>query len=112
MAAPGYYFHIGAGGELFAACGIYAPQHPVKWIDDPEEFAALCTRLAREPMVALDVETTLEEPRVLCTIQLGIPGQTWVVDALAMRDLRPVKDLLENAQVVRPHPHLPLQPLA
>ncbi|MBI2426050.1 MAG: methyltransferase domain-containing protein [Candidatus Hydrogenedentes bacterium] len=79
--------------------GIYEPQHPVVWIDEPGEFAALCTRLAREPMVALDVETTLEEPRVLCTIQLGIPGRTWVVDALAMSDLRPVKDLLENERV-------------
>jgi ribonuclease D len=50
-------------------------------------------------MVALDVETTLEEPRVLCTVQLGIANQSWIIDALAMKDLAPLKRLMENDAV-------------
>lgn len=42
MDAPGYYFHIGAGGEeLFAACGIYAPQ--------PERLAMIRRFIAAQP---------------------------------------------------------------
>ncbi len=79
--------------------GIYEPRFPITWIDNYDAMAALCERLAAESMVALDVETTLEEPRVLCTIQLGIEGSSWIIDALAMENLAPVKALMENDQV-------------
>lgn len=79
--------------------GTYEPRNPVTWISDQFETEALCERLQREPMVALDVETTLVEPRVLCTIQLGIAGHTWIVDALALDDLSPIKRLMENPQI-------------
>lgn len=79
--------------------GTYQPRFPVKWIDDPLEMARLCDRLQAEPMVALDVETTLDEPRVLCTVQLGIANQSWIIDALAMKDLSPLKTLMENDAV-------------
>ena len=79
--------------------GIYSPTFPWKWVDDRAELEALCGRLLREPLVGLDVETTLEEPRVLCTIQLSVPGHTWIVDALAFADLDPVKAVLESDRV-------------
>jgi hypothetical protein len=79
--------------------GIYQPRFPITWIDTFEAMEVLCKRLASEPMVALDVETTLEEPRVLCTIQLGIENDSWIIDALAMESLAPVKALMENDQV-------------
>lgn len=79
--------------------GIYQPRFPIAWVDSYDEMTALCARLAAEPMVALDVETTLEEPRTLCTIQLGIPDQSWIIDALVMPDLAPVKALMENEGV-------------
>ena len=79
--------------------GIYKPSFPWKWVDDRAEFEDLCARLLREPLVGLDVETTLEEPRVLCTIQLAVPGQTWIVDALAFADLAPIKPVLESDRV-------------
>lgn len=79
--------------------GTYRPRNSVTWITSQFETEALCERLAREPMVALDVETTLTEPRILCTIQLGIQGHTWIVDALALDSLAPLKRLLEDARV-------------
>ena len=79
--------------------GIYRPRFPVLWIDTFEEMATVCQRLHSEPIVALDVETTLDEPRVLCTIQIGIENHSWIIDALAMKDLSPVKKLMENEHV-------------
>lgn len=79
--------------------GTYQPRYPIAWVDSQVEMARVCERLADEPMVALDVETTLEEPRTLCTIQLGIEHQSWIIDALAMEDLGPVKALMENEAV-------------
>jgi hypothetical protein len=84
---------------LARKAGIYQPENPIEWIDDPARFAELCKQLQRESFVALDVETTLEEPRVLCTIQLGIEGQTWIVDALAMDSLEPIRPVLEHESV-------------
>lgn len=81
---------------LARRAGTYQPRFPIAWVDDPEEMARVCARLQREPMIALDVETTLDEPRVLCTVQLGIANQSWIIDALAMKDLSPLKALMEN----------------
>jgi len=79
--------------------GIHQPAAPWEWVDDPARFTSVCAELNRAPVVALDVETTLEEPRRLCTVQLGVRGQTYIVDALALEDLAPLKTLLENDAV-------------
>lgn len=79
--------------------GTYQPRFPIAWVDDPAEMARVCDALHGEPMLALDVETTLDEPRVLCTVQLGIANQSWIIDALAMKDLSPLKALMENDAV-------------
>lgn len=84
---------------LAGRAGIYTPRYPIAWVDGPDEMARVCARLADEPMIALDVETTLEEPRKLCTVQLGIQNQSWIIDALAMNDLTPLKALMENDAV-------------
>ncbi len=90
----------GSGLCLMARrAGLHQPSTPWEWVDDPVRFAAVCEQLNRAPVVALDVETTLEEPRKLCTIQLGVPGQTWIVDALALDDLDPLKRVMENDAV-------------
>ncbi|MBI1318410.1 MAG: hypothetical protein GC168_05585 [Candidatus Hydrogenedens sp.] len=79
--------------------GVYQPRNPVRWIDTHDAMREVCALLEREPCVGLDVETTLDEPRVLCTIQLANAEQTWIIDALAMPDLLPVKALMENDKV-------------
>ena len=84
---------------MASRAGIHQPATSWEWVDDPTRFTEICARLNEAPVVALDVETTLEEPRVLCTVQLGVPGQTWIVDALAMKDLGPLKTVMENDAV-------------
>jgi hypothetical protein len=79
--------------------GIYKPRLAVSWIDDTDEAARICAALQNEAQVGLDVETTLEEPRKLCTIQLAAPGHVWIVDALALTDYGPMKALMENPAV-------------
>jgi len=79
--------------------GIYAPRDGVTWIDSADEANALFARLLRERFVALDVETTLEEPRALCTVQLGVPGANYVVDAYAIEDWEPLRAVLESDAV-------------
>jgi hypothetical protein len=76
--------------------GVHDPNNPVEMVETPDALEDMCARLAQEKMVALDVETTLEEPRQLCTVQLGIPGYTYIVDAIAIPDLSPLKAILEN----------------
>lgn len=86
---------------LFRRGGAYRPRNPVDWIDDQESMATVCALLRGERLIGLDVETTLVEPRTLCTIQLGTSDRTFVIDALAMRDLQPVKALMEDDAVAK-----------
>mgnify|MGYP000708997474 CR=1 FL=1 len=81
--------------------GVYQPRNPVIWVDNQDVAAALCAQLVREPVIALDVETTLDEPRTLCTIQCSTADHNWIIDALALKDLAPVKALLENPAVMK-----------
>ncbi len=92
-------FQDRSAAAVVRKAGIYKPAFPWQWVDGRDAFEDLCARLLREPVVALDVETTLEEPRVLCTIQLAVPGHTWIVDALAFADLAPIKAVLESDRV-------------
>ena len=79
--------------------GVYTPRNPIEWIDTPGELALVCHALNQEPVIGLDVETTLEEPRTLCTIQIGVRDRTWIIDALACTDLSAVKTVMENEAV-------------
>ena len=79
--------------------GTYRPRNPVEWIDSQERVAALCRQLEEEPFIGLDVETTLDLPRKLCTIQLGTPKGTWIVDARAVSEFAPIRALMENPRV-------------
>lgn len=76
--------------------GVYTPAIPWVWMDNRDDFLAMCGRLVREPVIGLDVETTLEEPRILCTVQLATPARTYIVDALAVAPLDPLRPVLET----------------
>ena len=79
--------------------GIYTPRKPVHWVADFDTFRDACARMRQEPRVGLDVETTLNEPRVLCTVQLATAREIFVFDALALKDLSPLKELMEDDTV-------------
>lgn len=80
---------------------IYVPQRKVTWIATNQELDQACNRLRCEPVVGLDVETTLWEPRILCTVQLAIETEIFIVDALALRDLTPIKDVMGNESILK-----------
>ncbi len=84
---------------MFRKGGVYQPRLPMVWIDTPDALREAARRLNAEPRLALDVETTLGEPKTICTIQLGAPEATYIIDALAFQDLRPVKELMENPRI-------------
>ena len=80
--------------------GLHLAQRPYDWVADTAELGALCKRLEKAPLVALDIETTLVEPREVCTIQLATPDHTWIIDARGL-PLDPVQRVLENDQVTK-----------
>ncbi len=84
---------------LARRAGVYQPRHPVEWVDTQARVVEVCAELMGAPVLGLDVETTLEIPRSLCTVQLGIPGRTWILDALAIEDYAPVRELMQNERV-------------
>lgn len=86
---------------LFFKGGLYEPRLPIGWIDTLDALAAACRKLASRRRLGLDVETTLEEPRVLCTVQLADSEANYVIDALAIRDLSPLREVLEHPAVLK-----------
>ncbi len=72
------------------------PAKPVEWIANDDALAALCAELASEPVIALDVETTLGS-HALCLVQLGTPERNYVVDALEVTTLEPLGALLGSS---------------
>lgn len=84
---------------LARRAGVYQPRNPVEWVDTQAGIDRVCAELLHAPAVGLDVETTLDAPRALCTIQLGVPGKTWILDALAIEDYGAVRALMEDERV-------------
>ncbi|HOM48443.1 MAG TPA: hypothetical protein PK491_07985 [Candidatus Hydrogenedentes bacterium] len=87
--------------HLIQKSGVYKSQLQVRYVDIQEEFNAICTALHKETLLGLDVETTLEEPRTLCTVQLASPHEVYVFDALKITDLEPLKHLMENEEILK-----------
>lgn len=99
---PEYDTDDGAICVMARKGGIYTPRNPVHWVEDFDTFRDACMMMRAEPRVGLDVETTLDEPRVLCTVQLATPRETFIFDALALKDdLSPLKALMEDDNVVK-----------
>jgi ATP-dependent Lhr-like helicase len=80
--------------------GAFQPRNPITWIDTPAGLARLCEALATESVVALDVETALDFS-TLCLVQFGTRTRTWVVDALRVPDLSPLRPILANPTVIK-----------
>lgn len=95
--------NFGSDSGVLGLCGRrpggHEPRNPVEWVDTPDAVAAACERLLHEPHVGLDVETTLDEPRQICTIQLAARDCTYIIDAIAVSDWTGIKALLENENI-------------
>ncbi len=96
---PGYLGNSPAYGKL-------ASRGERAWVDRPEQLRQAATVLQQASIVAIDAEFTQarsynsseaasSSPR-LALLQLAIDGHCFVVDALRLRDLSPLADVVDN----------------
>lgn len=76
------------------------PRRPIVLVNDAAALSALAAALVDQPVVALDVETTLTDHR-LCLLQLGTPLENYLVDPLAVSDLTPLSSLLSSTKTTK-----------
>ena len=70
---------------------------PLIWVRTPSQLEEAVAALASEPVVGLDVETTLAK-RTLCLIQIAGREATYLIDALELPDLEPLGRLLASGR--------------
>ena len=79
------------------------------WVDRPEQLEQAASVLRQAAIVAIDAEFTQARPYStsdvtsstprLALLQLAIDGQCFVVDALRLRDLAPLADVVDNRDI-------------
>ena len=74
-------------------------------VTDADELPGIAETLAGAGAIGADIETTALDPRDGKTrlLQLAIPEETFVVDVFAVKDLSPLKEVLENGPVKALH---------
>src|SRR5215213_1590140 len=74
-------------------------------VNDADELPGIAETLAGAEAIGADIETTALDPRDGKTrlLQLAAPEETFVIDAFAVRDLSPLKGVLENGPVKALH---------
>lgn len=75
-------------------------ERPLVWVRTTAELEAAAAALATEPVVGLDVETTLAN-RSLCLAQLAGRKVTYLIDALEVPDLAPLGALLASRETIK-----------
>jgi ATP-dependent Lhr-like helicase len=73
---------------------------PLIWVRTPLQLAEAVAALASEPLVGLDVETTLAK-RALCLIQIAGREATYLIDTLELPDLEPLGHLLASSETTK-----------
>lgn len=77
-----------------------APKNDIQWVDTPEALRAVIDELRRADVVGLDVETALDSD-TLCLLQLATRTRTFLIDPLALGDLKPLEDVLSSLAPVK-----------
>src|SRR3712207_1659232 len=70
-------------------------------ITDAEELKGVAEILENAEAIGADIETTALNPRdgKMRLLQLATPGETFVIDVFAVRDLSPLEGVLESGPV-------------
>lgn len=76
------------------------PQNEIRYIDKQAALVELCAELMAEERVGLDVETTVFD-RELCVVQFSTASYNAVIDARAIKDLKPIAQVLESRDVLK-----------
>lgn len=70
------------------------------WVRTSAQLTDAVIALTSEPVVGLDVETTLAK-RALCLIQIAGREATYLIDALALPDLEPLRELFASGETAK-----------
>jgi ATP-dependent helicase Lhr and Lhr-like helicase len=73
---------------------------PLVWIHSQAELVDAAAVLLNEPVIGLDVETTLTAS-TLCLVQIAARQSTYLIDALDVPDLTPLAPLLSNTCIMK-----------
>src|SRR3712207_8224598 len=67
-------------------------------VTDPKDLPGIASALEGAEAVGTDTETTSLSPRdgEARLLQLAVPGRTFVIDLFEVRDISPLKDVLEG----------------
>lgn len=77
-----------------------APKNDVQWVDTPAALRAVSEELRAADVVGLDVETALDFG-TLCLLQIATRRRTFLIDPMAVGDLKPILDVLSGEVPVK-----------
>ncbi|WP_437915110.1 DEAD/DEAH box helicase [Sorangium sp. So ce302] len=77
-----------------------ALKNDVQWVDTPAALRAVSQDLRAADIVGLDVETALDFS-TLCLVQIATRNRTFLIDPLAVGDLKPIVDILSGSVPVK-----------
>ncbi|MFO0554340.1 MAG: DEAD/DEAH box helicase [Polyangiaceae bacterium] len=72
-----------------------SPKNDIQWVDTPAALRAVSEALRAATVVGLDVETALDFS-TLCLVQIATRTRTFLIDPLAVGDLKPIIDVLSG----------------
>lgn len=70
------------------------------WVRNETDLKAAVAALFEEPVIGLDVETTLEH-HSLCLVQIAGRATTYLIDPFEVADLEPLRPLLASTRVTK-----------
>jgi len=73
-----------------------------KLITDKNSLDALCDKLAAESIIGLDTETSIGiAPQQLSLVQISTRSENFIIDALSVNDISPLKKILESKDIIK-----------
>ena len=78
-----------------------SPEQSYQYIDTSDGLEAFVHQSKKADVIALDIEgdSMFHYQEKVCLIQMAANGRTVVIDPLTVKDLTPIKPLLENADI-------------
>src|SRR5579871_2790125 len=73
-------------------------------VDRPEQISAVVQRLLREPVLGVDVEAGIpprERHSRFALLQVAVPGDTFAIDPLRLRDLSPFAPVFGSEKILK-----------
>lgn len=80
--------------------GVASPKNEIVWVDSPASLRSVCTALAAEAAIGLDVETALDFG-TLCLVQIATRDRTYLIDPFAVGDLTFLAAVMAAAKPVK-----------